>query len=181
MSSSVSGESVCGPTNESLALPPDDPHRNRFPCCVVWAPLPCLTWLFPIVGHMGIADSQGRIHDFAGPYAVVVDSFMVGKARRIWRAYRSVGDGNIDLASWDDSLTLADREYQSKMHNICCQNCHHHTAQALNNYAGTTHSQFSILWNVIVRGEWVDTSSMLCSVLPFVCIVSVILLVVLFT
>lgn len=28
-------------------------------------------------GHMGIADSQGKIHDFQGPYNVGVDDFMV--------------------------------------------------------------------------------------------------------
>ncbi|KAJ6650834.1 hypothetical protein lerEdw1_002882 [Lerista edwardsae] len=49
-----------------------DLERCRFPYCVVWTPIPVLTWLFPIVGHMGICTSAGVIQDFAGPYYVSV-------------------------------------------------------------------------------------------------------------
>ncbi|KMS94294.1 hypothetical protein BVRB_022850 [Beta vulgaris subsp. vulgaris] len=31
---------------------------------------------------MGIADSQGRVHDFAGSFYIGIDSFMVGKVTR---------------------------------------------------------------------------------------------------
>uniref|UniRef100_A0A8C3J3J3 Transmembrane protein 222 n=1 Tax=Calidris pygmaea TaxID=425635 RepID=A0A8C3J3J3_9CHAR len=49
-----------------------DAERGRFPYCVVWTPIPVLTWLFPIIGHMGICTSTGVIRDFAGPYFVSV-------------------------------------------------------------------------------------------------------------
>lgn len=39
---------------------------HRYPYCLIWTPIPLITWLFPIVGHMGIADSTGIIRDFAG-------------------------------------------------------------------------------------------------------------------
>ena len=54
----------------SMAEGKIDPERSRFPCCVVWTPIPCLTWLLPFIGHMGIATSTGVIRDFAGPYYV---------------------------------------------------------------------------------------------------------------
>ena len=41
--------------------PPD-----RFPFCIVWSPIPVLTWIWPFIGHMGIALSSGVILDFAG-------------------------------------------------------------------------------------------------------------------
>lgn len=41
---------------------------HRYPFCLVWTPIPLITWLFPFVGHMGIATSQGIIRDFAGIY-----------------------------------------------------------------------------------------------------------------
>jgi hypothetical protein len=88
--------------NES---PRVDISRQRYPHSIVWGPLGPLTCCCPCVGHMGIGgkncdrgkalasshyprssrtpilcflDSQGRIHDFAGPYCVNIDSFMVG-------------------------------------------------------------------------------------------------------
>lgn len=49
-----------------------DRKRVRYPHCVVWTPIPVLTWLFPFIGHMGIARTDGVIRDFAGPYYVSV-------------------------------------------------------------------------------------------------------------
>lgn len=38
----------------------------RFPCAVVWQPFPPLTWFIPMIGHTGITDSHGIVHDFQG-------------------------------------------------------------------------------------------------------------------
>ncbi|EGT58820.1 hypothetical protein CAEBREN_01460 [Caenorhabditis brenneri] len=48
------------------------PESNRYPFCIVWTPIPCLTWFFPFIGHMGIANSRGVIRDFAGSFYVAV-------------------------------------------------------------------------------------------------------------
>jgi len=105
-----------------------DVMNNRFPHAVVWGPLGPLTCCCPFVGHMGIADSQGRIHDFAGPYCIGVDNFMVGC---VWR-YAKVTNADKD-PDWDAALEKADDIYREKVHDICCENCHHHTAVALAN------------------------------------------------
>jgi len=34
--------------------------------------LPLISNLLPWIGHTGIGDSRGRIHDFAGPYTIGV-------------------------------------------------------------------------------------------------------------
>jgi hypothetical protein len=47
-----------------------DHSRQRYPYCIVWSPLPPITWLFPFIGHTGIGDSEGIIYDFAGPYSI---------------------------------------------------------------------------------------------------------------
>ncbi|XP_046340801.1 uncharacterized protein LOC124121780 [Haliotis rufescens] len=49
-----------------------DHNKCRYPHCIVWTPIPCITWLFPFIGHMGIATTSGVIRDFAGPYFVSV-------------------------------------------------------------------------------------------------------------
>uniref|UniRef100_A0A671KET9 Transmembrane protein 222a n=1 Tax=Sinocyclocheilus anshuiensis TaxID=1608454 RepID=A0A671KET9_9TELE len=47
-----------------------DKEMSRYPHCIVWTPIPVLTWFLPFIGHMGICTSAGVIRDFAGPYFV---------------------------------------------------------------------------------------------------------------
>lgn len=107
--------------------PEIDVRRQRYPYSVVWGPLGPLTCCCPCVGHMGIGDSEGKIHDFNGPYSIGVDNFMVGT---VWR-YAVIPGASADPRSWNAAIAKSDNLYATKMHNICCQNCHHHTADAL--------------------------------------------------
>ena len=59
-----------------------DANRARFPLCIVWTPLPGLTWLLPMIGHTGIAMSDGVIHDFQGPYTIGVDDLAFGECHK---------------------------------------------------------------------------------------------------
>ena len=95
--------------------PGSDCYNNRFPRAIVWGPLPPITCCIPCIGHMGIADSKGYIHDFAGPYYIGVDDFMVGP---VWR-YATLPHGPSD-EEWDLSIETADAEYRHRMHNIVC-------------------------------------------------------------
>ena len=47
-------------------------ENEYFPMCIVWTPIPILSWFFPILGHAGLTMSDGRIRDFAGSYAIGV-------------------------------------------------------------------------------------------------------------
>ncbi|XP_040193781.1 transmembrane protein 222 isoform X1 [Rana temporaria] len=108
-----------------------DLERSRFPHCVVWTPIPVLTWLFPFIGHMGICTSSGVIRDFAGPYFVSEDCMAFGKPVKYWQL-----DPNLVYANgpnpWDTAVHEASEEYKHRMHNLCCDNCHSHVAMALN-------------------------------------------------
>lgn len=68
--------------NRNAQLGPVDPKRARFPCCIVWTPLPLLSWLMPFIGHIGICREDGVILDFAGPNFVCVDHFTFGAVAR---------------------------------------------------------------------------------------------------
>jgi len=59
-----------------------DPRRARFPCSIVWSPLPVISWFIPFIGHIGICREDGVILDFAGPNFVCVDNFAFGSATR---------------------------------------------------------------------------------------------------
>lgn len=74
--------------NNSHQLGPIDPKRSRFPCCVVWTPLPLISWLLPFIGHIGVCREDGVILDFAGPNFVCVDQFAFGKVTRYVRISR---------------------------------------------------------------------------------------------
>ncbi|KTG04358.1 hypothetical protein cypCar_00049693 [Cyprinus carpio] len=56
-----------------------DKEMSRYPYCIVWTPIPVLTWFLPFIGHMGICTSAGVIRDFAGPYFVSEDNMAFGK------------------------------------------------------------------------------------------------------
>lgn len=59
-----------------------DPKKARFPCCIVWTPLPIVSWLAPYIGHVGICREDGAVLDFAGSNFVSVDNFAYGAVAR---------------------------------------------------------------------------------------------------
>lgn len=46
------------------------------PRAVVWTALPLITWLLPLIGHVGITRAGGCTTDFSGPFTVTVGSLM---------------------------------------------------------------------------------------------------------
>ena len=52
-----------------------DPTKAKFPGCLVWTPLPVVSWLAPFIGHVGICREDGTVLDFAGSNFVNVDDF----------------------------------------------------------------------------------------------------------
>jgi len=72
-----------GPVGQDLVeIPEINPRQNIFPYCLVWGPLPLITFLIPFIGHLGIATSDGKVHDFHGPYYVGKNNFMVGRVQK---------------------------------------------------------------------------------------------------
>ncbi|XP_019403510.1 PREDICTED: transmembrane protein 222 isoform X2 [Crocodylus porosus] len=148
-----------------------DAERGRFPYCVVWTPIPVLTWLFPIIGHMGICTSAGIIRDFAGPYYVSEDNMAFGRPVKYWKLDPNKVYSTSPNA-WDTAVHDASEEYKHRMHNLCCDNCHSHVALALNLMRYDNSSSwnmvklcfFSLLYGKYVRGICEDVAS-LCPLL----------------
>lgn len=146
-----------------------DAPRQRFPYSLVWGPLPVITWLLPFIGHMGLCDSEGRVHDFAGPYFVGIDRFMTGTVHK----YYQFRDAAASPRQWDEALARADGDYREMMHNLFCNNCHHHSARALT-YFGVPSSQWSAWWLIQTRGRYVSWGHLLSVYLPFLVIVAIV-------
>jgi transmembrane protein 222 len=41
-------------------------EEDKYPLCIVWCTLPVFSWFLPFIGHLGVTDSSGLIHDFVG-------------------------------------------------------------------------------------------------------------------
>lgn len=105
-----------------------NPEANRWPFCIVWTPLPFVTWFIPIIGHTGVATSKGLIHDFSDDYDVTVDNFAFGDPSK----YHQFEYQSIDPAAWDTAIKEASEYYRRTRHSLFFNNCHQYIATILN-------------------------------------------------
>ncbi|XP_050226652.1 protein RTE1-HOMOLOG [Mercurialis annua] len=170
-----------------------DPKRARFPCCIVWTPLPVISWLIPFIGHVGICREDGVILDFAGPNFVCVDNFAFGAASRYFQikkekfastAFRSGDQYNMDVTGrdtflWDEALQKGTQEYQHHSYSLFTCNCHSFVANNLNRLGFLSGG-----WNVVnlaafmfLKSQWVSTGAKVRAYFPFfvVCGIGVLL------
>ena len=78
---------------------------------------------------MGIATSAGVIRDFAGPYYVGEGAMAFGKPTRYLQMDPSLAAGG--ASGWDRGVAEASEIYRHRIHNLFYDNCHSHTATAL--------------------------------------------------
>ncbi|GLT39195.1 hypothetical protein SLA2020_134010 [Shorea laevis] len=166
-----------------------DPQRARFPGCIVWTPLPVISWFIPFIGHIGICREDGVILDFAGPNFVCVDnlafgavarSVQINKEQECWvsphpPAFKDLDpclqdDPGRETLTWDDAIRKSTQEFQHRSYNLFTCNCHSFVANNLNRMGFRSGG-----WNVVnlasfifLKGRWVDKASVLQSFLPFV-------------
>lgn len=73
-----------------------DTKKSKFPCCLVWTPLPVVSWLAPFMGHVGVCREDGVILDFAGSNFVNVDAYEFGPPAMYLQLDRTkVMDGSV--------------------------------------------------------------------------------------
>lgn len=162
--------------------PQIDPKKSRFPCCIVWTPLPILSWLVPFIGHVGICREDGVILDFAGPSFVSIDNFAFGAVSRFVQLSRDKcctlphmvegeeeEEAGRNLLSWDSALRKSTQEYQHRTYNILSCNCHSFVANNLNRlgFQGGGWNIVNVAALILMKGQWVNTWSMVGSLAPF--------------
>jgi len=140
--------------------------------CILWSPLPPITWLIPVIGHLGIADSRGVASDFQGPYTVGEDGRMAfGNPTRALKIDISQLPGG--ASTWDAAIKDANEVYRGRMHNLCCDNCHSHVANALNRLDITAYgiSKFDMVklaFLVFFRAPFLSLNGFLYQFFPFI-------------
>ncbi|CRG97826.1 conserved Plasmodium protein, unknown function [Plasmodium gallinaceum] len=132
---------------------------NKFPYCVVFAYLPCVSTFIPIVGHVGICTSSGLVHDFSGSYSISVDNMEFSDPMKYWKLDKNKLPLAITDKLYDDAIYKADEVFSKRKHNLFLNNCHHHVAMVLNNikYKGRSDwTPFKIFLNLIFHGRFVS-------------------------
>nr|GMC81338.1 protein REVERSION-TO-ETHYLENE SENSITIVITY1 [Ipomoea batatas] len=164
-----------------------DPKKAKFPCCLVWTPLPVVSWLAPFIGHVGICREDGTILDFSGSYLINVDNFAFGAVARYYQLdreqccfppnlaghtckcrYKHIDYGT--AITWDEGLLSSTRHFEHQSYNLFTCNSHSFVANCLNRLC---HGG-SMGWNmvnvaglVLTKGCWVNGFAVLRSFLPF--------------
>ena len=131
------------------------PSKSRYPYCIVWTPIPFLTYILPCIGHTGIANSKGIIHDFAASYFVSIDDFNFGKPTK----YVQLDLNDKEKHEYDKAIEKGDLKYRTLVHNLFTNNCHSHVAYVLNQmkYKGkSNYNMVDIWWILIMKGKYID-------------------------
>ncbi|CAI0392959.1 unnamed protein product [Linum tenue] len=147
-----------------------DPKRARFPNCIVWTPLPVISWLIPFIGHVGICREDGVILDFAGPNFVCVDNFAFGAVTRYIQINKEKDALGKEGSTWDNALRKGTQEFQHHAYSLFTCNCHSFVANNLNRlgFQSGGWNVVNVALLVLIKGQWVSTGAMLKSYLPFV-------------
>ena len=166
------------PSSEIMSERSIDLKSSHFPYCIVWTPIPIITYLIPSIGHTGIGNSSGIIHDFASSFFVSVDDFAFGKPTK----YIKLELTEQEKYDWDRAILKGDNRYNMEEHNIFMNNCHSHVAYVLNqlNYKGrNNYNMVSIWWMLITKGKYVSFCGFFKTYIGFLIVVFIILIIIL--
>lgn len=84
--------------NSSIDLP-----NQKYPYCLVWTALPCLTCCIPCIGHTGICKSDGTIYDFVGAGPIHSEELAFGNPLK----YLRLDNTGISDEAWDSAIDQA--------------------------------------------------------------------------
>ena len=146
-----------------------DTIKQRYPYCIVWTPIPCITWLFPSIGHAGICDSEGIIYDFASPYFVSVDNMAFGnptKAALLELTQK-------EFAEYDRAVQYGRKCYNKLSYDLFTNNCHSFIAKVLNKlkYKGKSdYNMVDVWWILTTKSRYLSWMDLLKTYLGFIII-----------
>ena len=150
-----------------------DTVRQRYPYCIVWTPIPCISWIIPSIGHAGICNSDGVIYDFAAPYFVSVDNMAFGNPTK----YVILQLTQKELNEYDKALEYGIKCYNKKNYDFFTNNCHSFIAKVLNKlkYKGkNNYNMVDIWWMFSTKSKylsWIDLFKTYCGFIVIMCLI----------
>ena len=93
-----------------------------------------------------------------------------------------IGDLPGGAERWDLAIQEANRVYNQRIHNICCDNCHSHVSLALNRMPLTAYGiqrwdMVKLCFLIFFRASFVSIGGFMCQFLPFSIFLILILLI----
>ena len=131
------------------------PSKNRYPYCIVWTPIPFLTYIIPFIGQTGIANSKGIIHDYSASFFVNIDDFSFGKPTK----YLQLDLNEKEKFDYDKAIEKGDLKFRTLIYNFFRNNSHMYVAYILNQIKYKGKSDFSMIyiwWILIWRGKYIS-------------------------
>ena len=131
------------------------PSKNRYPYCIVWTPIPFLTYIVPFIGQTGIANSKGIIHDYSASFFVNIDDFSFGKPTK----YLKLDLNEKEKIDYDKAIEKGDLKFRTLIYNFFRNNSHMYVAYILNQikYKGKiNYNMIYIWWILIWKGKYVS-------------------------
>ena len=147
-----------------------DPINQRYPYCIVWTPIPCISWFIPNIGHAGICDSEGIIYDFAGPYFVSVDNMAFGNPTK----FVILELNQKEFEEYDKAVEYGRKCYKKLNYDFFCNNCHSFIARVLNklNYKGrNNYTMIDVWWILTSKSKYISWMSFLKTYSGFIIII----------
>ena len=142
------------------------PSKNRYPYCIVWTPIPFLTYIIPFIGQTGIANSKGIIHDFSASFFVNIDDFSFGKPTK----YLKLDLNEKEKIDYDKAIEKGDLKFRTLIYNFFRNNSHMYVAYILNQIKYKGKSDFNMIyiwWILIWRGKYISFLSFIKTYIGF--------------
>lgn len=164
-------------SSSNIVLEGSSADINRWPYCIVWTPLPFVTWFMPLIGHTGVTNSKGIIYDFSDDFNVTVDNFSFGSPTKYYQfRVRHIAQG---AQAWDKAVKDSADYYSKTRHSFCFNNCHQYIAQVLNKvkYGNRDDWNQTKVWYMITfQSEYVGFMGFVRQWWPFAAIMTAIIL-----
>ena len=155
-----------------------DSKVESFPFCLVWTPLPCVTWFLPSIGHVGIGNSKGYLRDYIGNYHVGKNHLAFGTPTK----YIILELDGREVDEYDNAIKNAITDYEDLEYNFFLNNCHSFVARCLNHlkYKGkTNYTMIHVWWMFLIRGRYVSCKRFLrtyCGFFVFLLLIAAIVI-----
>ena len=146
---------------------------EKFPFCLVWTPIPMVTWFFPSIGHVGIGKSDGIIRDYYCNQMVGSTCLAFGDPTK----YVKLKMDGREVADYDKAIQKAVTDYEELDYDFFLNNCHSFVARCLNHlkYNGkNNYNMVSVWWMFLLRGRYVNCKRFLKTYCGFFVIVLII-------
>ena len=147
-------------------------EENNNKCSIVWTSIPLISWICPLIGHVGVTDSKGITYDFQGTNFINKGKLLFGLPLRQFKI-------PIDNLTWDLSIEEVSQIFNNVNYNFFFSNCHYFVASVLdksgyknniNLFSKTWRipSTLNIILLIFLKGKNLNFKTFLKNWLPFI-------------